>query len=85
MKKKVILGLSITERKKIVFEVQEVLSEYGCNIKTRLGLHEASENLCSEHGLIILELTGDDKKCLELEKKIKKIEGVEVQKMMFEF
>ena len=41
MKKHLILGVHITNRVKHVPEVQKVLTEFGCSIKTRLGLHEA--------------------------------------------
>jgi hypothetical protein len=37
-------------------KVQEILTKYGCNIKVSLGLPDCSSNVCSENGLIILEL-----------------------------
>jgi len=37
---------------------QEVLTKNGCKIKTRLGLHEVSDNACSNDGIIILQPYG---------------------------
>jgi len=83
MKKIVILGLHITDRVKEAIRVQDVLTKFGCSIKTRLGLHEVQENFCSSNGLIILELTGNAEEMAKLEKELLKIEGLEVQKMTF--
>ncbi|HBG28500.1 MAG: hypothetical protein A2Y10_14945 [Planctomycetes bacterium GWF2_41_51] len=82
-----ILGVHITDRVKHVVGsggVQPILTEYGCYIKTRLGLHEAGKDFCSPNGLLILELAGDLNKCVELEKKLTEIEGVSVKKIVFE-
>jgi len=79
----IILGVHITDRIKHVNLIQQVLTEFGCYIKTRLGLHEAGKDFCSPNGLMILELAGDAGKCAELELKLKQIEGASVQKMVF--
>jgi len=84
MKKHIVFGVHITDRLKRVEAVQHFLSEYGCNIKTRLGLHEVSEKFCSPNGLLILEMAGDEKKCMELADKLAAVEGIEVQKMIFD-
>jgi hypothetical protein len=83
MKKHLILGVHITNRVKRAPEVQKVLTEFGCSIKTRLGLHEASATACSPNGLILLEMVGDDKASNRMARKLKAIEGVEVRKMLF--
>ncbi len=82
MKKK-ILGINITNRVKDASKLQALLTEYGCYIKTRIGLHDISDNFCSSSGLIILELFGEHEKLMELENKLKAIEGTEVEKMVF--
>jgi hypothetical protein len=79
----IILGVHITDRIKHVGQIQQVLTEYGCYVKTRLGLHDAGKDFCSPNGLMILELAGDAKKCAELEQKLKAITGTDVQKMVF--
>lgn len=82
MEKHVIFGIHITNRLKKASEVQALFSQYGCNIKTRLGLHEV-ENVCSPNGLVLLEMHGEDSVCNELAGKLAAIEGIEVQKMIF--
>ncbi len=84
LKKHILFGVHITDRLKHVDAVQHLLSEYGCHIKTRLGLHEVSDKFCSPNGLLILEMVGDETKCLELADKLGAIEGIEVQKMIFD-
>mgnify|MGYP001019758271 CR=1 FL=1 len=82
MEKHIILGIHITDRLKKVADVQRLFSEYGCNIKTRLGLHEV-QNVCSPNGLVLLEMHGEDQTCFDLADKLAAIEGIEVQKMVF--
>jgi len=64
--------------------VQDLFTEYGCSIKTRLGLHGVSERFCSPNGLVLLEMAGPEGPIFELMDKLKAIEGVDVQKMVFE-
>lgn len=84
MAKRIILGVHVTNRTKDVTEVQKVLTEYGCNIKTRLGMHDVDANSCSPSGLLILETFGDEKLILEMESKLQKVNGLIVKKMEFE-
>jgi hypothetical protein len=84
MEKHIILGVHITNRVRLVKDVQKVFSDYGCNIKTRLGLHHVDEKVCSPNGLILLEMFGDEGLCNEMADKLDAIEGVEVQRMVFE-
>ncbi len=77
-----ILGVHITDRLKHTQQVQQLFTEYGCNIKTRVGLHEVEKG-CSPNGMILLEMYGEDKVCNELADKLSKVEGVEVQRMVF--
>lgn len=80
----IILGVDITDRIHHVDPVQHLLTEYGCSIRTRLGLHEANEGLCSPNGLLLLKMTDEDTKAIELMDKLNAIEGVEVKKMTFD-
>jgi len=84
MRKRIILGVQVTNRVKNAREVQEVLTEYGCNIKTRLGLHEVTEAVCSTVGLLILEMHGDVKQIKEMEARLKAVHGIVVKKMVFD-
>jgi hypothetical protein len=84
MNKHLIFGVHVTNRLKNVSLVQSLLSEYGCNISTRLGLHPVGEDRCSPNGLILLEMFGDESVCLELKEKLNRIEGVEVKSFTFD-
>lgn len=84
MEKISIMGIKIGDRVNNSKNVQEILTEYGCSIKTRLGLHEAGSDGCSRAGLIILELVGESSKWNELKSKLEKLNGVEVQDMKFD-
>jgi hypothetical protein len=77
--KKTILMVLISMRNENAVRVQKFLTEYGCLIKTRLGVHDTSPDKCSNYGLIIIELTGDKKEQDELANKLKTIKGVQVK------
>ncbi len=55
--------------------VLETLSKFGCSIKVRLGLHE-TENVCSEEGVLILQLSGDKEEINKLEEALNNMESV---------
>lgn len=84
LNKHIILGVHITDRLHHVETVQQLLTEYGCSIRTRLGLHEADKGFCSPNGLLLLEMTDDLKNADALAAKLNAVEGVEVKKMVFE-
>lgn len=79
----VILGILIPNREQAARQVQAILTENGCAINTRLGLHESGTDLCSPSGLIILELTGEKQDQEKLEKDLDGLEGVHLRKMEF--
>ncbi|MCU7497305.1 MAG: hypothetical protein HF314_17185 [Ignavibacteria bacterium] len=75
MKKSVLLIL-IGSRKDSAVNVQKVLTGWGCMIKTRLGIHDGILDNCSDEGLLMLELVGDDGQKEELARKLSLIKGV---------
>jgi ACT domain-containing protein len=79
----VVLGIHITDRVQHVPDVQSLLTKYGCSIRTRLGLHNTGR-FCSPNGLILLEMAGDEEPIWQLMEELEAIEGVDVQKMVFE-
>jgi len=79
-----IIGIHISDRVHNVPGVQNLLTEYGCSIKTRIGLHAVDDKFCSPNGLILLEMAGPEKPTFELIEKLKAIGGVDVQTMIFE-
>jgi hypothetical protein len=80
----IVLGVHITDRIHHAHAVQDLLTQYGCCIKTRIGLHEVSEKFCSPNGLLLLEMAGGEKPIFELIDKLKAVEGVDIQQMVFE-
>jgi hypothetical protein len=80
---RIILGIQITNRLTKAPEVQKLFTQYGCNIKTRLGLHDVNADSCSPSGLVLLEMFGKEEEILAMEKALKAIEGIQVQKMIF--
>lgn len=85
MKEIRILGLLITDRIKEAGLTQMALSKYAYIIKSRLGFHEVSEEVCSRAGVIILQLSGKSEDCDHLEAALAEIGGLEVQRMVFTY
>jgi hypothetical protein len=81
--KHTILLAHLTDRATEAPDFQRVLTKYGCSIKTRIGLHEASDSVCSPDGVIILELVGDTAPMDELEKQLQAMQGIEVKRVDF--
>lgn len=79
--KKSIMVVLVGNRMESAVEVQKVLTETGCFIKTRLGLHDGTPEQCSNTGLIILELMGDDLSKKTLFEKLKSIPNVKVERL----
>lgn len=84
MKETWIIGIQITDRVKEAARVQDIMTKFGCTIKTRLGLHEVTENFCSQNGLILLELTGNPTEFPKLENALLSVPGLGVKKMIFQ-
>lgn len=71
-----IIGIRIDNRRHNAIKLQEVLTQNGCNIKMRLGLHEASEQYCAEDGLILLQPCGEKGAIEQLVADCNALEGV---------
>jgi hypothetical protein len=83
---KIIMGIQIEKRNNIATDVQSLLTEYGCYIKTRIGLHDASDDrkICSEQGILVLEFIHDaEDEAEELAQQLKEMGGVTVKTMAF--
>jgi|SRR5664280_214338 len=76
-----ILGILVERSQRVVLSVQKILTSYGCNIRTRLGVNEVFFG--EPAGLIILELKGDEKQRLLLERDLKTLNQVHVRTMVF--
>jgi hypothetical protein len=78
-----ILAVHITDRMKDAAAVQKVFTEFGCNIRTRVGLHDVAGDVCAPGGVVILELVGPATITGEIAGRLSAITGVEVQKVEF--
>jgi hypothetical protein len=76
-----ILGILAERNRPVIDKVQKILTSYGCNIRTRLGVNEVFFG--EPAGLIILELKGDASQRLLLEKALKSLEHIHVRTMVF--
>ena len=80
----IIFGMQLSDRESLAHDMQKLLTEYGCSIKTRFGLHDVHGNVCSPTGIILLEMFGDEAPINELEEKLKGMDGVTFKKMVFD-
>ena len=78
-----IVAIHVTNRVRQAVRVQQVLTQYGANIKTRLGLHEATGKSVSPNGVILLEMVGPVQRCLGIITTLNHIGGVEAKSVSF--
>ena len=74
--KKTILLILIGKRKESAVLVQQILTAWGCIIKTRLGIHDGVMENCTDEGLLICELFGTEEQKEELTRKVSVVAGV---------
>ena len=60
-----IIGIHLKDRSQEAAALQEILTHYGCSIKTRIGLHDASEGQCAPGGVILLEVISKQKELIQ--------------------
>ncbi len=73
---KSVLIILIGQRKEEAVKVQQILTGWGCIIKTRLGIHDGVLPECSNTGLVILELVGTEEQKDELTRKLNVLPGI---------
>lgn len=78
-----IMAIKINGRTANAPRVQEVLTKYGCQIKTRVGFHEVSEDQCSMDGILVLQLFGDEEKVQSLYDELVEMDGVSAKFIEF--
>ena len=82
MDKHIIVGVHVVGRNEHAQELQHLFTEYGCQIRTRIGLHDVHDDFCSPNGLIVLESVEAPETYAMIEQ-LKDLEGVDVQTMEF--
>jgi hypothetical protein len=78
------MAVLVDKRTDAAPKVQEILTDNGCIIETRLGLHESIDQ-CSEEGLILLTLSGSQAEIEDLKDQLNSIHRVEVDMMQLSF
>ena len=74
-----VIGVRMDNRTSNASQFQKVLTENGCKIKARLGLHEVSEDLCATDGLIILQPYGEKDEVEQLVKELNGLDGIKAK------
>lgn len=82
----IIIGVHVSNRAQQAVELQKIFTEFGCSIKTRVGLHDTDANVCATTGVILLEIFNKDgeDKSIEMLDRFNAIDGIDAQKMRFE-
>lgn len=74
-----IIGVKLENRLECAVEFQKIVTKFGCQIRTRLGLHPPDDFICLNYGIVLLEVLGEPKSLInELSK------TWDVQTMVFE-
>lgn len=76
-----IIGLRVDHRHANALNLQKTLTEHGCNIKLRVGLHETGEDFCSDDGVIMLQACGDQATIDKMAAAFNALEGVSAKVM----
>lgn len=51
-----IIGIKLENRSSDALKLQEILTSYGCEIQTRIGLHPMGDYKCHNYGIILIEV-----------------------------
>jgi hypothetical protein len=76
---KTVMIVLINKRRESAPDAQRILTEFGCIIKTRIGIHDGVLDKCSNEGLIMLELVGERSQIKGLEDKLNALKGVKTK------
>ncbi|MEG0296656.1 MAG: hypothetical protein RR620_08035 [Clostridium sp.] len=75
-----IILIKIVPRDEVAPKVQDILTKYGCIIKTRIGLHDVCECSKGNEGLVVLHIsTKDQDKCKQLVDELSQLKGIKVK------
>jgi hypothetical protein len=74
-----IVAVKVGNREGVAQDMQRILTENGCAIKVRLGLHDLPANACSPAGLVLMEVEGEKS---EIQAMVKKLDALPETKAM---
>lgn len=78
----VIIGIKLDNRIETAPEFQSILTQAGCQIKTRLGLHDVDEKGCVMSGIILLEIPNEEA-ANDLKERLTAIKNIKIETMKF--
>lgn len=79
-----ILTILVKDRIKEAGRTQQLLTEFGNIIRSRLGFHEVSDKICSRVGVIILHLSGNPEDWTAFRSRLSEIGGIEYKSVVFD-
>lgn len=71
-----LVAIKMEKRQVTAVKVQNILTENGCYIKVRLGLHDVGSEVCSSSGLILLEVHTGEPQIDKMIEQLNRIDGV---------
>lgn len=71
-----IIGIRVDHRRSNAVHLQKALTEFGCAIKLRVGLHETGDDFCSDDGLIMLQVCAEKEEAEHMTAAFNDLEGV---------
>ncbi len=77
----VIVGVKLPDKVCNSIKFQEILTEFNCLIKLRIGINNSSI-FCNPEGIILLQIENSEN-ALKIEKALLNISGIELQRMIF--
>lgn len=75
-----IISVVLDNRRADAPKIQEILTNHGCIIQIRLGIHEIQG--CSNQGLILLMAQGSENEINDLIKELSSYQGVKISSMI---
>ena len=77
-----ILGILVDKKQDNTEQFQYILTKYGCSIKLRIGINFSTDK--GNAGIILLELVGDTRETIALQKELLEKTSVSIQKIVFD-
>ena len=66
-------------REESATRMQQMLTDFGCYIKVRLGLHDVPADICSPSGLLVLEVVAEEQQIQEFVDQLNALADVKAQ------
>ena len=66
-------------REESATKMQQMLTNFGCYIKVRLGLHDVPADVCSPSGLLVLEVVAEEAQIQEFVDQLNALPDVKAQ------